>query len=455
MGTVYLRGRTWWIGYRDAAGKWIYESADTREEREARRRLAKIEAAVAKQEHVAASPKTLAAYAAVWSKEREGRVWTAKNEMGRLKKHVLPELGALDLAEIRPRHVRALVKALRVGNAPRSVRNIYGVLHRLFEDAVAEELVDSSPCSLMSGDMPAIADKNPKWREGAEFSRDEVQQLISDQRIPANRRMWWAMGFLAGMRGGEIAALRWCDYDPRAEPLGKLVLTGSYNVEHGEVKATKTGRTRDVPVHPTLAAMLAEWKLSGWASIVGRPPKDDDLLVTSETGGVLADSSTKKTRPRDLKKLGLRVRRFHDARSTFITLGTVDGGEEVWLERVTHNAKGSQFNQYRRTSWPKLCQAVACLRIERLSPAVLQSLLQRAQETVQPSETTQADNSALGGTRKLRVRGEENVTGDIDADSALPGHAEEQPTVADCRNVVSPTRERLRLLMARYAAGSR
>jgi hypothetical protein len=41
---------------------------------------------------------------------------------------------------------------------------------------------------------------------------------------------------------------------------------------------TKTGRTRFMPVHPTLATMLAEWRLVGWPAIFGRTPNPDDLI---------------------------------------------------------------------------------------------------------------------------------------------------------------------------------
>jgi hypothetical protein len=32
-------------------------------------------------------------------------------------------------------------------------------------------------------------------------------------------------------------------------------------------------------VHPTLAKLLAAWKLSGWERLFGREPKPDDLVV--------------------------------------------------------------------------------------------------------------------------------------------------------------------------------
>jgi hypothetical protein len=34
-----------------------------------------------------------------------------------------------------------------------------------------------------------------------------------------------------------------------------------------------------MPVHPVLAAMLAEWKLQGWPEMMGRTPEPDDLVV--------------------------------------------------------------------------------------------------------------------------------------------------------------------------------
>jgi hypothetical protein len=52
----------------------------------------------------------------------------------------------------------------------------------------------------------------------------------------------------------------------------------SYSTRVGE-KTTKMDAVKHVPVHPTLAVMLAEWKLGGWAEMMGRAPGPDDLIV--------------------------------------------------------------------------------------------------------------------------------------------------------------------------------
>lgn len=81
------------------------------------------------------------------------------------------------------------------------------------------------------------------------------------------------------MRTGEAAALRWRHYSPEVRPLGKLLVARSYNTKRNREKNTKTEAVKHVPVHPTLAAMLAEWKLGGWPAMYGRAPGPDDLIV--------------------------------------------------------------------------------------------------------------------------------------------------------------------------------
>ena len=65
--------------------------------------------------------------------------------------------------------------------------------------------------------------------------------------------MLYALKALAGLRHGGAAGITWQQYDAAMEPLGSLSL------EH-----TKTQVPRRVPVHPTLAHVLTEWKQTGW-----------------------------------------------------------------------------------------------------------------------------------------------------------------------------------------------
>ena len=320
------------------------------------------------------SPLTLALYADRWIADRRKRgLSCAQDNEGRLA-HVLPMLGGLRLDEVRPRHVRNLARALAamVGPAddqlaPRTVHHIYGTLHTLFEDAVADELVDANPCALKRGELPKKVDKDPTWRSGAIFTREEVELLISDQRIPLDRRVINSILLIGGLRFGELAAIRWRNYDAGILPLGKLVVAHSYDFKRKKKKSVKSLVPRDVPVHPTLAAVLEAWRSGGWESMVGRAPTADDLIVPPRpewTDEPFRNVNRALRRfHEDLAHLGLRRRRQHDLRRTFITIARSDGARKDFLEHITHGPRGDIMDLYTTVPWDVLCEEVAQLRI--------------------------------------------------------------------------------------------
>ncbi len=125
----------------------------------------------------------VAQYAARWLKGREAlHLASHKDEAARLKNHVLPKLGHLELTEVRPRHIREFVLGLRQGAlAPRTVHHVYQVTALVFRTAIAEELIDATPCVLTKGILPKKVDKDPEWRAQAIYTRDEVERIISAQ----------------------------------------------------------------------------------------------------------------------------------------------------------------------------------------------------------------------------------------------------------------------------------
>ena len=167
---------------------------------------------------------------------------------------------------------------------------------------------------------------------------------------------------IAGLRHGEAAGLRWTDYDSTLKPLGRLSVWNSYATGR-----TKTKRARYMPVHPTLGAMLAEWRLNGWVAMMGRVPKPEDLIVPMPWRGPRVELG--KTRLKnglgskrlctDLVTLGLRHRRGHDLRRTMISLTRTDGARKDLLELCTHTPrKLSTIDVYTEFPWESLCAEV-------------------------------------------------------------------------------------------------
>ncbi len=120
-----------------------------------------------------------------------------------------------------------------------------------------------------------------------------------------------------------------------------------------------------IPVHPTLAAMLGEWKESGWAKLMGHEPLPDDLLVPSQSKGMRCQPTTWEQLQKDLVGHGYRKRRFHDLRRTMISLTRADGARPDLLKMVTHGLSGNILDQYTEMPWEPLCEEVAKLKILR------------------------------------------------------------------------------------------
>lgn len=317
-------------------------------------------------------PTTVKRYVKRWLETRKTRhLVSYVDDVSRINTHVLPTLGPMTLTEVKPRHIRAWVFALRqAGLAPRTIRNIYAVTATMFKDAVIDEVIDHSPCLLRRGDLPTIADADPEWRETAIFTKAEVEQLIGDDRIPWDRRVCYALMCLGGFRFSEMAALRWRHWNTELQPLGRLSVGAAYSHKLKREKQTKTGITRKVPVHPVLATMLARWKLEGWARYWKRPPGPDDLIVPSRQltdEGELRNrnvNAAKNAFNADLEvRLKWKRRRQHDARRTLRSLLADAGGSERAIEWIVWGRPVNVAGRYDEPAWEALSNPVLAVDI--------------------------------------------------------------------------------------------
>lgn len=459
MGTVYQRldSRFWWVSWFDADGRRRFCSTGSEDRGVAVKLLKKLEARVAveKATGVSTGPLTLERFAQkVWLPARRARGVVSVDKDEDCLAHALPTLGHMLLDEVRRDDVKALMATIMRGElAPRTQRAIYATLRVLFADALADNLVTATPCTLTvrKRELPRKQDKSVGWRRGAVFTRPEVEALISDPRIPHWRRVLWAMLFLTGTRVGEIAPRRWSDYDQAAEPLGCLFIGSHWDSKAKvERQATKTGVAREVPVHPTLASVLAAWRMGGWEAYQGRAPGLGDLIVPtpyhrapdSPAGAFLNPNASLRRLKADCELLGIRERDQHSMRRTFISLGIADKADETILKVITHEGRDSAFDDYKVLPWATLCGEVRKLKISLRSGAVVRlaagvtPVLRQFQGGEMPEE-----KSGRGGTRRLlpSLRND-SVGGDSLVDSGSYRSQDERTALQDAaeRNNVTP-----------------
>jgi integrase len=320
---------------------------------------------------------TVAAYAKTWGVARTNK--TADDDRARLRDHVVPHIGHMRMADVEPKTLRDLInKLVELGTiAPATIHNVYGSVSTMFRTAVFEKLIPATPCVLLKGMLPAIPSK-PK----AIYEKSDLLKLVTCEKIPLDRRTFYALTGLSAMRHGEAAGRRWRDYDTGTPILGCLSVDTQYD---GEPLKSPDGepRPRRVPVHPTLARLLQHWRHVGFPQMFGRSPRPEDFIVPSRRGpqhcrtvrrSLACLTETREPKGRaghrlsDCDAAGVTPLTFHRLRDTCISLARRDGARKDVFERISHNSKGDIVDGYTLFDWAPLCEAMLCLRFELPDP---------------------------------------------------------------------------------------
>jgi integrase len=249
------------------------------------------------------------------------------------------------------------------------VHGAFFLAHAIFRWAVTQGYVAANAMVVAPGVLPRRSDKDPTWRATARFDPSEVAMLVSSSKLPFVRRVTNCVELLTGLRSGEASALRWCDYDAHKRPLGMIICGFAYSSALKARKETKAGVPRLIPVHPVLAGLLEQWKATGWREWTGRSPLADDLVIPRPDGTFRTNKQGREEFQADLGALGLRVRRHHDTRRTFISIALDQEASEARLRQITHRRRGDAFSMYDTAAWRALCRVVMRIELPGLWPS--------------------------------------------------------------------------------------
>lgn len=221
----------------------------TRQQAEAAKREleAKVEIEIA---GLAVPNMTLTDYAQHWLRARSAllKPSTKAKYVTDLEKHILPSLGHMQLADLRPRHVSQFLA--RSKGAPNSKKNRLALLRVMAKDALAEEFVDRDFCLRVRVKVPRVYNQ----AEPNLLTEKQTEAVI--EHIP---RYWQVLACTlayTGLRWGEVCALRWNDIDLDS---GTLLVRRSNWKGHVGTPKTEHGM-RHVSLAEPLVEMLAERK---------------------------------------------------------------------------------------------------------------------------------------------------------------------------------------------------
>lgn len=248
-----------------------------------------------------------------------------------IERYLKPELGSLFLDEIKPAHIAELAAKLHRMEKSRgegtlgakSVKNILQTLRKCLRWAEDMEWLEKAP----KMKMPRVDEDEIRFLEDVE--------LAALLQVAEAEPLWFAAAVLAadaGLRLGELRALRWTDYN---EVTGKLVLSRSRwrNIEAG----TKSRKPRTVAVTKRLKAALHAirgTKLRGpyvLSKADGNPYGAEHMFETME----------RLARTAKLTECG-----WHTLRHTFITRLAMRGAPARTIQEIAGHASIATTMRY-------------------------------------------------------------------------------------------------------------
>lgn len=288
-------------------------------------------------------PPTLAEFADEWMttyvavnnkpSERERKALT-------LRKHLAPFFGNLRLDQITRRPIEAFkAEQVRTGLKASTINRQLTMLGCMLRCAAEWGLIAEAP---RTKPLPEV-ESDFDW-----LRPDEVRRLLDAAKGLGLR--WFTFLFVAlhaGLRRGEILALRWgaIDLDARR-------LTVEHTAWKGELVAPKSGRSRIVPLTAELTAALRRWQRVCAGEVVF--PNRQGQVAVSHTCVTYAMN-------RALALAGLRHIRFHDLRHTFASNLVLKGRSLKEVQLLLGHHSVTMTERYAHIGDDQLAQAVSAL----------------------------------------------------------------------------------------------
>ena len=151
-----------------------------------------------------------------------------------VEKHITPTLGRVKLMKLTPAHVRRLYRErLDSGLSPRTVQYTHTTLNKALKQAVTDGLIPRNPAA-------SVKAPRPRRKEIRPLDREQVRAFLETMGTPGHRlEALYTVAVTAGLRQGELLALKWEDVDLDAG-------SGTLQVRR-TLSETRSGRVFEAP----------------------------------------------------------------------------------------------------------------------------------------------------------------------------------------------------------------
>lgn len=286
---------------------------------------------------VAPRPTTLREFAETWLvgatdgsvRNRSGDRYKPSTLRGyeqALREYVLPEIGAAKLQELRRQDIQRLADDLAGREiSAATLRNALLPLRAVCRRALSRGDIQVNPTTGL--EIPAVRTRRLRFA-----TPHEAQLLI--EAAPPEDRVLWATAFYAGLRRGELQALRWSDVDLAG---GVLRVERSWDVKAGLIEPKSFAGRRKVPI----AAVLRDYLVSH------RMVRQQGLVFGRDDATPFATSTISLRASKAWKSASLRPVTLHECRHTFASLMIAAGVNPKALQTfMGHSSITVTFDRY-------------------------------------------------------------------------------------------------------------
>jgi integrase len=277
-------------------------------------------------------------------RDRSGQVYkpgTLREYTRVLGLRVLSRFGTVQLSALPRAEIQRLVdELLAEGLAPSTVRNTINPLQAIYRYAARRDLVAVNPTREI--ELPAERGRRDRIATAAEAAR-----LLA--ALPAYDRPIWATAFYAGLRRGELQALRGSDIDLAKSELSVRL---SWDQFEGPIAPKSRAGVRTIPIIAVLRGFLDASQVSGDALIFGRTqtrPFDPKTINdrAKRSWSAANEEETKLAEREGRDPVLLRPITLHECRHTFASL-LIDAGvnPKAIQEFMGHATIEETFSRY-------------------------------------------------------------------------------------------------------------
>lgn len=319
------------VGRDPATGKLIRHSVYARTQADARRKLAEAVRDVDMGTYTAPNTMTVGEWLDYWLDNctLDVKDSTRRLYRQRINSRVKPYLGAIRLQSLKATQVQALYVGLLQGDygeplAAKTIRDIHGILHRAFADAVSMGTLKTNPaaaCKPPRAEKPPIVPLEPEHIKAflAAIQGDSYEDIIK-------------LALYTGMRLGEVTGITWDEVN-----LDNGTITLRHQLSYDRkgqysLQPLKTDTPRTITLAPSALAIVraqkakqAQQQLLAGSAWSGNPW---GMVFTTPLGDHINKALPSKHAHAALVSINAPATRFHDLRHTYAIM-LLAAGENV------------------------------------------------------------------------------------------------------------------------------